>query len=84
MIDLIQLLINGLLAGTLLAVPAIGFTTIYAVLRFPNFAVASIATMGAYAGYVANVWWGWPAAGSSAAGAWSRWTCRTRCPRASE
>ncbi len=56
-----QLLINGLLAGALLAVPAIGFTAIYAVLRFPNFAVASHATFGAYAGYVANVWFGLPA-----------------------
>lgn len=60
--DLAQLLVNGLLAGTLLAVPAIGFTTIYAVLRFPNFAVASLATMGAYAGYMANVWLGLPPA----------------------
>ncbi len=60
--DLLQLLLNGLLAGTLLAVPAIGFTTIYAVLRFPNFAVASLATIGAYGGYVANVWFGLPLA----------------------
>lgn len=59
--DLAQLLINGLLAGAMLAVPAIGFTAIYAVLRFPNFAVASHATIGAYAGYVANVGFGWPA-----------------------
>jgi branched-chain amino acid transport system permease protein/neutral amino acid transport system permease protein len=59
--DIAQLLVNGLLAGTLLAVPAIGFTAIYAVLRFPNFAVASHATIGAYAGYIANVRLGWPA-----------------------
>ena len=59
--DLAQLLINGLLAGALLAVPAIGFTAIYAVLRFPNFAVASHATIGAYAGYIANTTLGWPA-----------------------
>jgi branched-subunit amino acid ABC-type transport system permease component len=50
-----QLLVNGLVAGTILAVPAIGFTAIYAVLRFPNFSVASHATIGAFAGYVANV-----------------------------
>jgi len=62
--DLLQLLINGLLAGTLLAVPAIGFTTIYAVLRFPNFAVASLATIGAYGGYIANVRFGVPLAAS--------------------
>ena len=55
-----QLLVNGLVAGTLLALPAIGFTAIFAVLRFPNFAVASLATIGAFAGYVANVYLGLP------------------------
>lgn len=39
--QIVQLVANGVVAGTLLAVPAIGFTTIFAVLRFPNFAVAS-------------------------------------------
>jgi branched-chain amino acid transport system permease protein/neutral amino acid transport system permease protein len=57
-----QLLVNGLVAGTVLAVPAIGFTAIYAVLRFPNFTIASHATIGAFAGYVANTAGGWPAA----------------------
>jgi branched-chain amino acid transport system permease protein len=56
-----QLAVNGLVAGTVLAVPAIGFTAIYAVLRFPNFSVASHATIGAFAGYVANTAWHWPA-----------------------
>jgi branched-chain amino acid transport system permease protein len=60
-IELAQLVVNGLIAGTILAVPAIGITAIYAVLRFPNFAVASIATIGAFAGYVANVDFGMPA-----------------------
>lgn len=60
--EVAQLLVNGLIAGTLVAVPAIGFTAIFAVLRFPNFAVASHATIGAFAGYVANVQFGWPAA----------------------
>ena len=59
-LDLAQLLVNGLLAGAMLAVPAIGFTTIYAVLRFPNFAVASLMTIGAYAGFVMNVGFGLP------------------------
>ena len=62
--ELAQLLINGLLSGAMLAVPAIGFTTIYAVLRFPNFAVASLMTIGAYAGFVANVFFHLPAAPS--------------------
>jgi branched-chain amino acid transport system permease protein/neutral amino acid transport system permease protein len=62
--ETLQLLLNGLVAGTILAVPAIGFTAIYAVLRFPNFSLASHLTIGAFAGYVANVAWGWPAGGA--------------------
>src|SRR5579885_40031 len=62
MTEIAQLVLNGIIAGTILAVPAIGITAIYAVLRFPNFAVSSIATMGAFAGYVANVSFGLPAA----------------------
>ena len=61
MTEVAQLLVNGLVAGTILAVPAIGFTAIYAVLRFPNFTVASHATIGAFAGYVANTAAGFPA-----------------------
>ncbi|RAI03211.1 amino acid ABC transporter permease [Acuticoccus sediminis] len=61
MLDLLpQLIVNGIVMGTLLAIPAIGFTAIFAVLRFPNFAVASHATIGAFAGYAANVGLGLP------------------------
>lgn len=49
----LQALVNGLVSGTLLAVPAIGFSAMFAVLRFPNFSVSGIATLGAFAGYVA-------------------------------
>lgn len=49
----LQALLNGLVSGALLAVPAIGFTAMFAVLRFPNFSVSGIATLGAFAGYVA-------------------------------
>ena len=58
--DVAQLVVNGVMAGTILAVPAMGLTAIYAVLRFPNFAVASHATIGAFAGYVANAKLGLP------------------------
>ena len=58
--EVAQLVVNGAMAGTILAVPAIGLTTIYAVLRFPNFAIASHATIGAFAGYIANVTLHWP------------------------
>lgn len=65
--EVAQLFVNGLVTGALLAVPAIGFTAIFAVLRFPNFAVASHATVGAFAGYVANVYLGVPAVAAVAA-----------------
>lgn len=59
--DLVQLLVNGAMAGTVLMVPAIGFNMIFAVLRFPNFAVAGLCTIGAYGGWVANTAFGLPA-----------------------
>jgi branched-chain amino acid transport system permease protein/neutral amino acid transport system permease protein len=59
--EALQLALNGLIDGAILAVPAIGITAIYAVLRFPNFALSSMATIGAFAGYVANVDLGVPA-----------------------
>jgi branched-subunit amino acid ABC-type transport system permease component len=49
----VQALVNGLVSGTLLAVPAVGFTAMFAVLRFPNFAISGVATLGAFAGYLA-------------------------------
>jgi branched-chain amino acid transport system permease protein len=58
--QILQLIVNGVMAGTILALPAIGLTAIFAVLRFPNFALASHATVGAFAGYVANVTFGLP------------------------
>ncbi len=56
----LQLILNGLMAGTILAIPAIGLTAIFAVLRFTNFALASHMTIGAFAGFVANVAFGLP------------------------
>ena len=56
----VQLVLNGLMAGTILALPAIGLTLIFAVLRFTNFALASLMTVGAYAGLVANISFGMP------------------------
>lgn len=55
-----QLFLNGLMSGTTLAVPAIGLTAIFAVLRFTNFALASHMTVGAFAGFVVNVTFAWP------------------------
>src|SRR5262249_60986319 len=58
---IIQLSLNGLMAGAVLAVPAIGLTIIYAVLRFVNFSVAAHMAVGAFAGYMLNAWAGLPA-----------------------
>ena len=58
--EVLQLILNGLMSGTILAVPAIGLTAIFAVLRFTNFALASHMTIGAFAGFVANVTLAWP------------------------
>jgi branched-chain amino acid transport system permease protein len=58
--DVLQLILNGVMAGTILAVPAIGLTAIFAVLRFTNFALASHMTVGAYAGLLANTALGLP------------------------
>ena len=49
------------MAGAILAVPAIGLTMIFAVLRFVNFSVAGHMAVGAFAGYVLNAWFGLPA-----------------------
>ena len=59
---ILQLALNGLMAGAILAVPAIGLTMIYAVLRFVNFSVAAHMAVGAFAGYMLNAWAGLPAA----------------------
>ena len=50
---ILQALVNGIVSGTLLAVPAIGFTAMFAVLRFPNFSVASLARQNPSAGSTA-------------------------------
>jgi branched-subunit amino acid ABC-type transport system permease component len=55
---ILQALLNGVMTGTLIAIPAIGFTAIFAVLRYPSFAVAAYTTIGAFAGWYANLRFG--------------------------
>src|SRR4029077_16943888 len=81
------------MAGAVLAVPAIGLTMIYAVLRFVNFSVAAHMAVGAFAGYMLNAWAGLPAtvavlgaflaggAGEGAGGARRRSRCAARSSR---
>jgi branched-subunit amino acid ABC-type transport system permease component len=58
LVNLAQNLLNGLMTGMLIAIPAIGFSAIYAVLRYPNFAIAAYATIGAFAGWWLNATFG--------------------------
>lgn len=60
MIPFWQALANGVMTGALLAIPAIGFSTIFAVLRYPSFAIAGWVTLGAFAGWIANTRLGFP------------------------
>jgi branched-chain amino acid transport system permease protein len=47
----LQQLINGLALGSIYALIALGYTMVYGVLRFINFAHADLLMLGAYAGY---------------------------------
>jgi branched-chain amino acid transport system permease protein len=61
-----QLFVNGVMAGAILAVPAIAFNLIFAVLQVANFSLAAHIAAGAYAAFVANVMLGLPAYASIA------------------
>ncbi len=50
----VQLVLNGIVSGAQIALVAIGLTLVFAVLRFANFAIGSIATIGAFAGWWVN------------------------------
>ncbi|MFM8420083.1 MAG: branched-chain amino acid ABC transporter permease, partial [Verrucomicrobiota bacterium] len=50
MAELVQQLINGVSVGAMYALIAIGYTLVYGVLRFINFAHSDVFMVGAYAG----------------------------------
>jgi len=49
-----QALLNGVVSGLLIALPAIGLSLTYGVLNFPNFAIGAMITLGAYLAYFLN------------------------------
>ena len=51
MINFLNQLINGLSLGTFYALIALGYTMVYGVLRFINFAHGDIFMIGAFVGY---------------------------------
>jgi branched-chain amino acid transport system permease protein len=53
-----QQLINGLTLGAIYALIALGYTMVYGVLRFINFAHGDVYMLGAYGGFFAASWFG--------------------------
>ena len=54
MTEFLQQLINGLSLGAIYALIALGYTMVYGVLRFINFAHSDVFMLGAFAGYYLN------------------------------
>jgi neutral amino acid transport system permease protein len=52
---MLQLIINGIVLGSIIALAAIGLTMVYGVLNFANFSHADFMTFGAYIAFVLNV-----------------------------
>jgi branched-chain amino acid transport system permease protein len=55
-----QVTVNGIVAGSYLALGAIGLTLVYGVLRLVNFAHGDMLTFGAYIALLVNVHYGMP------------------------
>jgi branched-subunit amino acid ABC-type transport system permease component len=49
-----QYVFNGVVTGGILALPAVAFSLLWRLLRFPNFAVSAYLTVGAYVALVLN------------------------------
>jgi branched-chain amino acid transport system permease protein len=56
MSEFVQQLINGLSLGSIYALIALGYTMIYGVLRFINFAHGDVYMVGAFSGYYLGRW----------------------------
>lgn len=55
-----QMILNGLINAALIAPPAVAFSMLFAILRFPNFAIGGYITVGAFAAFAFNVSLGLP------------------------
>jgi branched-chain amino acid transport system permease protein len=52
----LQVLVNGIVQGAVLALMAISLTTIFSILRVPHFGLGGIFVWGAFAGFFARQW----------------------------
>ncbi|MEZ2410740.1 branched-chain amino acid ABC transporter permease [Bosea sp. RCC_152_1] len=57
--ELTQYVLNGLVLGALISLPALGLTLIFSVQGFVNFSVAAQMTVGAYAAWLTGSYVGW-------------------------
>ena len=55
-----QFLVNGIIAGSVYALVAVGFAIIYRTVRFFHFAHGVVFTAGAYFAYLFKIWLEWP------------------------
>lgn len=51
---IVQYVFNGVVTGGILALPAVAFSLLWRLLRFPNFAVSTYLTVGAYVALMLN------------------------------
>jgi branched-chain amino acid transport system permease protein len=56
--ELLQQAVNALTQGSIYALIALGYTMVYGVLRFINFAHGEVYMLGAFAGFFASAWFG--------------------------
>jgi branched-chain amino acid transport system substrate-binding protein len=63
---LLQTIVNSLALGALYALIAIGYTLVYGVLGFINFAHSDVFTFGAWSSFTLASWLGWTGTGSPA------------------
>src|SRR6185436_8385774 len=54
---LVQLLVNGLITGSILALTGVGASLVFGIQRIANFAHGDYLTIGAYVAFVVNVVW---------------------------
>ena len=64
-----QALLNGLVSGLLIALPAVALSLTYGILNFANFSIGAMITTGAYFAYIANASLGAPLAVAAPAAA---------------
>jgi branched-subunit amino acid ABC-type transport system permease component len=64
--ELLQLLANGLVTGSIIALAAIGLSLVYGILKIVNFAHGDFLTFGAFMAFVVNVTWDAPLAAAIA------------------